>query len=64
MRKIQSTNPFTGELKQTFDFISNEELSAKIQRASQGYELHRSRSYEDRAAMLIKLGKVIERRFQ
>jgi len=26
MRKIQSKNPYTGEVKETFDFVTDEEL--------------------------------------
>lgn len=33
MRKIVSKNPYTGELRETVKFLTNQELDVKIKRA-------------------------------
>ena len=45
MRKIISKNPFTGEVKKTFDFTSDQDLSTMIDRSAKAYELHKNRTH-------------------
>ena len=64
MRKIISKNPFTGEVKKVFEFISDQELKDKLDKGAQAFELHRNRTFEERQAMIRKLGAAIEKRSQ
>ena len=36
MRRILSRNPFSGKIYQEFDFISDKDLNAKIQKSEYG----------------------------
>lgn len=44
MRRIISRNPFTAQINAEFDFISQPDLTTKIERAATAYELHRKRT--------------------
>jgi hypothetical protein len=37
MRRILSRNPFTSQIYQEFDFLTNEQLEAKLAKAQQGF---------------------------
>ena len=37
MRKIISKNPFTGEIKKVFEFISDQELKDKLDKGAQAF---------------------------
>lgn len=44
VRAIVSKNPFTGQLRETFKFITNEELDHKLNRAEKAYEIQTKRT--------------------
>ncbi len=46
MRTIVSKNPYTGQLRETFKFISNQDLSAKLDRSAAAFEIHRKRTIQ------------------
>ncbi len=52
MRKILSKNPFTGQIREQFDFITNENLHAKIVKAAEGFEVQKKRSIKERAHII------------
>lgn len=64
MRSIISKNPFTSSIRESFKFISNEELEQKLSRAEQAFEIQRKRSIQERASMIKKLGDCIQERFK
>ena len=64
MRKIISKNPLTGELRQTFDFVTNEELKAKIDKSAKAFQIHSNKPFEERQKSIKNLGVIIERRFK
>ena len=59
MRKIISRNPYTGEIFKEFDFITNEDLKAKIKKAEQGFKINRQRTIKERVAITENLCKII-----
>jgi acyl-CoA reductase-like NAD-dependent aldehyde dehydrogenase len=63
MRKIISKNPFTGKIKDTFEYISEKDLNIKIERAAKAYDIHRNRTIEERAKLISRLGDSIEERW-
>lgn len=56
MRNIISKNPFTGQVRETFKFLTPEELDQKILRAKQGYEIQKKRTVLERAQLIKRLG--------
>ena len=46
MRNIISRNPFTGQLKETIPFISNEDLKVKLDRAAAAFEIQKQRTIQ------------------
>lgn len=64
MRRILSRNPFTAEVRQEFNYLSNAELDQKLDRAEKAYEVHSKRTILERAALIKRLGESIEKRFK
>ncbi len=64
MRNIISKNPFTGQIKETFKFLTPEELDQKILRAKQGYEIQRKRTVLERAQLIKRLGECLQDKFK
>ena len=64
MRGIVSRNPYTGQLREAFKFISNQDLDAKLDRAEQGYAIQAKRSIQERAAIIKRVGDCIQERFK
>ena len=62
MRNIVSRNPFTGQIRPPIPFITDKELHAKMERSAQAFEVQKKRTLEERAAMIKKLGQVIDHR--
>lgn len=60
MRKIISKNPYTGQLRETVNFLTNQELDAKIKRAEQGFEIQKKRTIQERASILGRLGDALQ----
>ena len=59
MRQIISKNPFTGQVKGTFPFLSNQELTEKLDRSARAFEIQKKRTLEERASIITKVGQVI-----
>lgn len=64
MRAIVSKNPYTGQLRETFKYISYQDLDGKLDRAEQGYAIQVKRSIQERAAIIKRLGDCIQERFK
>jgi acyl-CoA reductase-like NAD-dependent aldehyde dehydrogenase len=62
MRNIISKNPFTGQVKGLYPFISAHELGDKLDRSAVAFEIQKRRTLEERAGLIQKLAKVIEGR--
>ncbi len=58
--KLQSINPTTGELIESFDEISDVELDAALDRAAQAFRTYRSTSFDERAGWLNKTAHILE----
>jgi len=59
-KKIQSINPYTGELNWEFELLSNEELDKKIEIAHNAFLSWKDTSFEYRKKLFYKLAEVIE----
>jgi succinate-semialdehyde dehydrogenase/glutarate-semialdehyde dehydrogenase len=58
---IQSVNPATGEVLNSFDPVSDKQLEEKIVKAVERFSLHRKTSFADRASMMRKAGEILEK---
>jgi len=58
--KLQSIDPATGELIESFDEISDEELEAALARAQQTFLTFRRTSFAERAGWLRKAAQILE----
>ena len=58
--KLQSIDPTTGELIESFDEISDAELEAALARAQQTFRTYRSTSFAERAGWLHKAAQILE----
>jgi succinate-semialdehyde dehydrogenase/glutarate-semialdehyde dehydrogenase len=58
--KLESINPTTGELIQSFDEISDADLDAALQRAQQTFQTYRKTSFGERAGWLNKAAQILE----
>src|SRR5438445_206925 len=58
--KLQSIDPATGELIESFDEISDEELEAALARAQQTFLTYRRTSFAERAGWLRKAAQILE----
>jgi len=61
MGQMESRNPATEELLATYETLSDGEIEAKLAAAETAAASHRRVPVEDRAAMLAKAAKVLER---
>lgn len=64
MRGIISKNPFTGQVRETFKFLTNQELEQKILKAQAGFEIQKRRTVQERAKIIANLGHCIQERFK
>jgi succinate-semialdehyde dehydrogenase/glutarate-semialdehyde dehydrogenase len=55
--KLQSINPATGELIDSFDEINDADLEAALERAQQTFRTYRSTSFAGRAGWLHKAAR-------
>jgi succinate-semialdehyde dehydrogenase len=60
MRKFLSRNPFTGKVLKEYDFVTDSELDAKIQRAGSAYHQMIGKSQRQKADELERLANVME----
>jgi len=58
--KLQSIDPSTGELIESFDEISDAELETALARAQQTFRTYRSTSFAERAGWLFKAAQILE----
>jgi succinate-semialdehyde dehydrogenase/glutarate-semialdehyde dehydrogenase len=58
--KLQSINPATGELIESFEEISDAELEAALARAQQTFRTYRRSSFAERAGWLGKAAQILE----
>jgi succinate-semialdehyde dehydrogenase/glutarate-semialdehyde dehydrogenase len=57
---LQSINPATGELIESYDEISDAELEAALERARQTWRQYRGSSFAERAGRLHKAAQILE----
>ena len=57
---LQSINPATGELIESFDEISDADLEAALERARQTWRQYRGTSFAERAGWLRKAAQILE----
>lgn len=60
MRKIISRNPFTGQIRKEYDYLTNQQLEEKIKRAEEGFAVQGKRTIQERAKLIANMGKVFE----
>jgi succinate-semialdehyde dehydrogenase/glutarate-semialdehyde dehydrogenase len=58
--KLQSIDPASGELIESFDEISDSELDAALARAQQAFHAYRNTSFADRANWLRNAAQILE----
>ena len=59
MSQIQTRNPATGEVLETYEVMSEQEVFAKIDSAHEAFLDWRSKSHEERAPYLRKIAGVL-----
>lgn len=64
MRKIISHNPYTGEIRKTFDFLTNEQLTAKLNEAAEAFEIQKRRTVQERAQIIKRVGECMQERIK
>ena len=57
---ISSINPATGEVLQTFDALTGQQLEQKIARAAESFRMHRLISFADRAEKMMRAAEILE----
>src|SRR5438309_23544 len=57
---ISSINPTSGEVLETFDSLSKQQLEDKIARAAEGFREHRLTSFADRAEKMFRAAEILE----
>jgi succinate-semialdehyde dehydrogenase/glutarate-semialdehyde dehydrogenase len=57
---ISSINPATGEVLQTFDALTEQQLEEKIARGAERFRDHRRTSFADRAKKMMRAGEILE----
>src|SRR4029077_514158 len=58
--KLESINPATGELIESFEEISDADLEAALQRAQRTFSAYRGSSFAERAGWLNKAAQILE----
>ncbi len=57
---ISSINPATGDVLQTFDSLTDQQLEEKIACAAEAYREHRLTSFADRAEKMLRAAEILE----
>ncbi len=57
---IASINPATGKTLETFDSLNEQQLEAKLQKASEAFRVHSRLSISDRAQLMLKAAEILE----
>lgn len=58
----QTHNPYTGETTKTFDYLTDDELEAKLQKAEEAFQQWKQTSYAERAKVLTRAAELAEER--
>src|SRR6266853_100557 len=58
---IATTNPATGELVESFEALSPEQIEQKLQLATSAFETHRRTRFADRARMMLCAAEILEK---
>jgi succinate-semialdehyde dehydrogenase/glutarate-semialdehyde dehydrogenase len=59
---IQSINPATGEILESFDEFTEEQIEAKLKLAKETFRSYRKTSFKTRAAMLFRAADILDTR--
>ena len=57
---IQTVNPATGEVVQTFESLSDAQLEVKLQRAADSFLSYRKTPFAERARLMLKAARILE----
>ena len=57
---IATTNPATGEVEQTFDEISDEEVERILARAASTFRTYRTTTFAERGAWMVRAAEILE----
>jgi succinate-semialdehyde dehydrogenase/glutarate-semialdehyde dehydrogenase len=57
---ISSINPATGEVLQTFDSLTEQQLEEKIARAAEAFREHRLSSFAERAEKMMRAAEILD----
>src|ERR1044072_3775544 len=57
---IASINPATGKTLETFESLTEQQLEAKLQKASEAFRIYSRLSIGDRAQLMLKAGQILE----
>ncbi len=57
---ISSISPATGEVLQTFEALTEQQLEEKLAQASEAFREHRQSSFTDRAAKMLRAADILE----
>ena len=57
---IATVNPTTGEIHQTFEPLSSQEIEAKLERAANVFRKYRRTSFAERSKMMLKASEILE----
>jgi succinate-semialdehyde dehydrogenase / glutarate-semialdehyde dehydrogenase len=57
---ISSINPATGEVLQTFDSLTEQQLEERIARAAEAFREHRLSSFAERAEKMMRAAEILE----
>jgi succinate-semialdehyde dehydrogenase/glutarate-semialdehyde dehydrogenase len=61
MSKIQSINPYNGEINAEFDLLTREELEKKIEIADNAFQQWKNTPKAEKKALFLKLAEVFEK---
>src|SRR5882724_3173894 len=56
---IATINPATGETLKVFDSLSDEQLEAKLEHASQTFRTYRGTSFAERAPLMLRAAEIL-----
>jgi acyl-CoA reductase-like NAD-dependent aldehyde dehydrogenase len=60
MRRIISKNPFTGQIRKEYNYLTNQQLEEKIKKAEEGFAVQGKRTFTERAKLIANMSKVFE----
>jgi succinate-semialdehyde dehydrogenase/glutarate-semialdehyde dehydrogenase len=60
MATLESINPFNGEINKTYETLSDEQITEKIEKAQSAFLEWKDTSFDERKELFHKLADVIE----